>query len=82
MRLKWLEVSNRERNWNKVIKLHFRGVETWIMPIGNANMHIKINVSELINKLVSFLFFEFNRITSWNEGKNIILERSSSQIVK
>ena len=26
------------------------------MPIGNANIHIQINVSELINKLVSFLF--------------------------
>ena len=52
------------------------------MPIGNANIHIKINVSELINKLVSFLFFEFNRVTRWKEGKNIILERSSSQIAK
>ena len=28
MRLKWLEVSNRERNRNNVKKLHFRGVET------------------------------------------------------
>ena len=39
------------------------------MPIGNANIHIKINVTVFINKLVSFLFCEFNRVTSWNEGK-------------
>ena len=50
------------------------------MPIGNANIHIQINVSEFINKLVSFLFCEFNRVTSWKECKNIILERPSSQI--
>ena len=43
------------------------------MPIGNNNIHIQINVSEFINKLVSFLFCEFNPVTNWNEGKNIIL---------
>ena len=48
------------------------------MPIGNANIHIQINASEFINKLVSFLFCEYNRVTSYKEGKNIILERSSS----
>ena len=42
----------------------------------------KFNVSELINKHVSFLFCEFNRVTRGKEGKNIILERSSSQIAK
>ena len=36
-------------------KLHFRGIETWIMPIGNANIHIQINVSDFINEFVSFL---------------------------
>ena len=46
------------------------------MPIVNANIHIQINVSEFINKLVSFLFFQFNRVTRWKEGKSIILERS------
>ena len=64
------------------IKIHFRGVETWIMPIGNANIHIQTNVSEFINKIVSFVFSELNRVTSRKEGKNIILERSSSQIPK
>jgi len=52
------------------------------MPIGNANIHIKINVSEFINKLVSFLLCKFNRVTSLKEGKNIILERSSFQFAK
>jgi len=52
------------------------------MPIGNANIHIKINVTEFINKLVSFLFCEFKCLTSLKEGKNIILERSTSQIAK
>ena len=57
--------------WSK--KIHFRVFETWIMPIGNANIHIQINVSEFINKIVSFTFCEFNRVTCWNESKNIIL---------
>ena len=52
------------------------------MPIGNGNIHIQIKMSELIKKLVSFLFCEFNRETSSKEGKNIILARSSSQIPK
>ena len=52
------------------------------MPIGIANIHIQIKVSDFIKKIVSFLFYEFNRVTSWKEGKNIILERSSSQIPK
>jgi len=52
------------------------------MQVGNASIHIQINVSEFINKLVSFLFWEFNRVKSWKEGRNIILERSTSQIPK
>ena len=52
------------------------------MPIGNANIHIQINISGFINKFVSFLFSELNRVTSWKEGKNVILERSFSQIPK
>ena len=51
------------------------------MPNENANIHIKINVTEFINKIVSFLFCEFNRVTNLKEGK-IFLERSSSQIAK
>ena len=39
------------------------------MPIDNSNIHIQINVSEFINKLVSFLFCEFKRVTSRKEQK-------------
>ena len=49
------------------------------MPIGNANIHIQIKVSEYIKKLVSFLFCEFNCVTIGKEGKYIVLERSSSK---
>jgi len=53
------------------------------MPIRNTNIHLKklMCQSSLINS-VSFLFCEFNRVASWNEGKTIILERSSFQIQK
>ena len=37
------------------------------MSIGIANIHIQINVSVFNNKLFSFLFCEFNRVTSWKE---------------
>ena len=37
--------------------------------------------SILINT-ISFLFCEFIRVTSWNDGKTIIFVRSSSQIPK
>ena len=39
------------------------------MPIGNANIHIQMNVSEFINKFVSFLFCEFNSVTSRKKQK-------------
>ena len=52
------------------------------MPIGNANIHIQINVSEFINKIVSFMFCELYRLTNGNEGKNIILVLSSFLIPK
>jgi len=39
------------------------------MPIRNVNIHIKINVSDFINKLVSILFCEVNRVTSSKDAK-------------
>ena len=39
------------------------------MPIGNANIHIQINVSEFINKIVSFLLCEFNRVRAEKKAK-------------
>jgi len=52
------------------------------MPFGNTNIHIQIDVSELINKISLIVFCEFNRVASWNEGKTNILVRSSFQIPK
>jgi len=40
--------------------------------MGNTNILIQINVSEIMNKPISFPFCEFNRVASWNEGKSII----------
>jgi len=42
------EISNRVRNWNKAKKKLY-GVEISIMPIGNTNIHININVSHFIS---------------------------------
>ena len=39
------------------------------MPIGNANIHIQINVSEFINKFVSFPFCKFNSVKSRKKQK-------------
>ena len=91
----YLEVSNRVRNWNKVKKRHFRGVESSIMPIGNTNIHIKINVSVFIEELKS-TFFSLtcyvlkrfvclgvsNRVSNWNKGRKIIFVCSILQICK
>ena len=83
MRLKWLEFSNRERNWNKVKNFIFVGVETWIMPIGNANIHIQINVSVFINKLI-FIFVLWIQSCSelkWRQNYDFsTIDISNSQI--
>jgi len=70
-----VEVSNRVRIWNKVKNIYVRSkhqlcqLETPIF-IYKLKCH-----SSLINS-VSFVFCEFNRVASWNEGKTIILVRS------
>ena len=78
---RYLEVRNRVRNWNKE-KTSFSWSRNWNYSNWKYQFNIQTNVSEFINKLVSFLFCEFNRVTSWNEGKNIILVRPSFQIPK
>ena len=52
------------------------------MPIGTKNIHKQINVLDFINKRDSLAFCELNRVARWNEGKTIILVRSSFQIPK
>ena len=51
------------------------------MPIGNAKLHIQINVSELINKLVSFLFCEFNRVREKYYFRPFIFSNSQIEIL-
>jgi len=77
-----LEVSNRVRNWNKVKN----NIYVWSkLQLCQLEIPIFINKlmcqSSLINP-VSFVFCEFNRAANWNEGKTIILVRSSFQIPK
>ena len=79
---RWLEFSNRVRNWNIIKKNHLRVVEISIMPIGYTNIHIQINVSESFIKEVSFVFCELKIVASWNESKTIILVRLSIEIPK
>ena len=76
--LKWLEVSNRVRNWNKMKNFIFVDSKLEIHQLEMLIFIYKLMCqSSLIN--LFHLFCEFNRVTSWKEGKNIILERSSSQ---
>ena len=75
--LKCLEVSNRVRKWNKVKN----NIYVWSkFQLCQFELPIYINKlmwqSSLINS-VSFVFCEFNRVASWNEGKTIILVRTS-----
>ena len=77
-----LELSNRVRNWKKFKNnIYVRSK----LQLCQLEIPIFINKlmcqSSLINS-VSFVFCEFNRIASWNEGKTIILVRSSFQIPK
>ena len=54
------------------------------MSIGNANIHIPLNVSEFNNKFVSFLFCEFNSVTSRKKQKifqNVHLLKSQIKIL-
>ena len=79
---KCLKFVNLVRNWNKVknniyVRSKFQLCQLEIPIFINKLMC----QSSLINP-VSFMFCEFNRVTSWNEGKSIILMPSSFQIPK
>ena len=81
MRLKWLEISKRERNWHEVKKIIFVESKLELCQLEMLIFIYNLKCQSLLINF-SFLFCEFNRVTSWKEGKNIILERSSSQIPK
>ena len=52
------------------------------MPIGNININKQLMCQISLIKLISFVFCEFHRVASGNEGKTIILVRSSFRIPK
>jgi len=77
-----LEVSNRVGNWNIVLKTIY---VRWKFLLCQLEIQIFINklmCKRLLINLVSFVFCEFKRVASWNEGKTIILVRSTFQIQK
>jgi hypothetical protein len=77
---RWLEVSNRERNWNKVKNNIYVSSKLQL-----CQLEIPIFLNNLMCQsplliTVSFVFLEFNRVASRNEGKTIILVWSSFRI--
>jgi hypothetical protein len=77
-----LEVSNRERNWNNCKN------NIYVMSkIQLCQFELPISINILMCQFslitsVPFAFCKSNRVASWNEGKTIILVRSSIQIPK
>ena len=77
-----LEENNRVRNWNKVKNNIYLTSKLLL-----CQLEIPIFINKLMGQFslinsVSFAFCEFIRVASWNEGKAIILVRSSFQIPK
>jgi len=79
---RYLELSNRARNWNKVKNFILMGSKLQL-----CQLEIPISIYKLMCYIslkisVSFLFCEFNRVARRNESKTIILVRSLFQIPK
>jgi len=77
---RWMEVCNRVRKWNNVKKhIYVRS------KLESCQLEIRIFIYKLMCQMllvnsVSLVFCEFDGVRSWNEGKTIILVRSSIQI--
>ena len=76
---RWMEVSNRERNWNKVKYHNYVGSKFQLCQLDIPIFLYKIMFQNSLIIPVSFVFCEFNRVGSWNEGKTTIII-SNSQI--
>jgi len=79
---RYLDVSNRVKNWSKVknnmyVRRNFYNIN-WIYQYSKKILICQFS----LKNSVSFMFCEFNRVSSWNEGKTVILVRSSFQIPK
>ena len=77
---RYLSVRNRVRNRNKVKNFIFVGSKIQICQLEIPIFIYKIMSQSTLISTVSFLFCEFIRVTRWNDGKTIILVRSSFQI--
>jgi hypothetical protein len=77
-----LEVSNRGRNWNRVKNFIYVGSKIQLCQLEIPIFIYKLMCLFSLINTVSFVFCEFNRVTSWNEAKTINLVRSSFQIPK
>ena len=73
---RYLEVRNRVGIWNKVKNFILVVSKLQLCQLEIPIFIYKLCRSTLINT-VSFLFCEFIRVTSWNNGKIVILVRSS-----
>ena len=71
-----LEFSNHIWNWNKVKNFIYvvSKLQLFQLDIPIFIYKLMCQISLIIS--VSFLFSEFNRLATWNEGKTIILVRS------
>ena len=81
-RFRYLEVINRVRKWNKVKNVIFVGSKLQLSQLEIPIFIYKIMCQSTLINSVSLLFCGFIRVTSWNDGKTIILVRSSFQIPK
>ena len=66
---KWLEVSNRERNWNKLKNVIYVCSKLQLFQLEIQIFIYKFMWEPSLINSVSFLFCEFNRLASWNQGK-------------
>ena len=75
-----LEVSNLVRNRNKIKKNIYVSSKLLLFQLEIPKIIKKLMCQSSLINSVSFVFCEFNIVASWNEGKPIILLRSSFQI--
>jgi len=74
-----LEVSNSVRNWNKFKKFKYVRSILQLCQLEIPILIYKLMCQSSFINSVSFVFCEFNRVGSWNEGKTTIII-SNSQI--
>ena len=75
-----LEVSNRVWKWNKIKNNIYVRSKLQICQFDIPIFINKLMCQRSLINSVSFVFCEFNRVASWNEGKSIILVGSSFQM--